>query len=42
MIKDDELARQAAEIGDDRTLSAADSRARIKELIESRYTALVK
>jgi hypothetical protein len=38
MIKDDELARQASEVETDRTLSAADSRARIKELIESRYT----
>jgi hypothetical protein len=37
MIKDDELARQAVEVERDHTFSAADSRARIKQLIESRY-----
>ena len=40
MIKDNELARSAAEVGEqDRTASPQESRQKIKEAITSRYTA---
>jgi hypothetical protein len=39
MIKDDELGRQAAEIEQDKSVSPKDSRRKIKEAMESRYTA---
>lgn len=38
-IKDQDLAEEAASIEKNGSLSAADSRARIKELVERRYTA---
>ena len=41
-IKDQDLAAEAAGIEEDGSLSAADSRARIKELVEQRYTAPAK
>jgi len=41
-IKDQDLAAEAAGIEADGSLSAADSRARIKELVEQRYTAPAK
>lgn len=39
MIKDDELARQAAQVEQDKNASPKDSREQIKEAVESRYTA---
>jgi len=39
MIKDNELKRQAAEIEQDQNLSPRESRERIKQVVESRYTA---
>lgn len=39
MIKDEELKRQAEEIESDPNVSAQDSRERIREAVESRYTA---
>jgi hypothetical protein len=39
MIKDEELARYAAEIEQDQTISPQESREKIKEAISSRYTA---
>lgn len=39
MIKDDELKRQAAEVEPDRNLSPQQSRMRIKQAVEARYTA---
>jgi hydroxymethylpyrimidine pyrophosphatase-like HAD family hydrolase/energy-coupling factor transporter ATP-binding protein EcfA2 len=41
-IKDEDLANEAAEVEQDRSLSATDSRARIKELVERRCTAPAK
>jgi hypothetical protein len=41
-IKDDDLAAEAAAIEQDRSLSAQESRARIKEIVERRYTAPAK
>jgi hypothetical protein len=38
-LKDDDLARETALIESDGVLAAAESRARIKELVQSRYTA---
>ena len=38
-IKDEELARESRGIENDRALSANDSRARIKDLVDRRYTA---
>jgi hypothetical protein len=38
-IQDDDLAREAAAIEGDRSLSPRDSRKRMKEAIERRYTA---
>jgi hypothetical protein len=39
MIKDNELKRQAAEIEQDPNTSPSDSRERIKQAVEARYTA---
>jgi hypothetical protein len=39
MIKDDELGRQAAEIEQTKSASAEETRRKIKEAVESRYTA---
>jgi HAD superfamily hydrolase (TIGR01484 family) len=39
IIKDEELAREAAEIECDETASPADSRERIREAVDGRYTA---
>ena len=39
IVKDDELKRQAAEIERDHNLSAQESRDRIKQAVEARYTA---
>jgi hypothetical protein len=39
MIKDDELERQTAAIEQDETVSPKDSRQRIRNVVESRYTA---
>jgi hypothetical protein len=39
MIKDDELGRQAAEIEQTKSASAEETRRKIKEAMESRYTA---
>jgi hydroxymethylpyrimidine pyrophosphatase-like HAD family hydrolase len=41
-IKDQELAREAAGVEETSSISANDSRARIKELVERRYTAPAK
>ncbi|HLQ91195.1 MAG TPA: HAD-IIB family hydrolase [Xanthobacteraceae bacterium] len=41
-IKDEDLAREAAAVEGDGSLSAPDSRARMKELVERRYTAPAK
>lgn len=41
MIKDEELARQTEEIEADATVSLEDSRQRIRQAVESRYTAAV-
>jgi HAD superfamily hydrolase (TIGR01484 family) len=41
-IKDDALASEAAAIEQDRSLTASDSRARIKDVVERRYTAPAK
>lgn len=41
MIKDDVLARQAAKVQRDKRASPKDSREKIKEAVESRYTACV-
>ena len=38
-IKDEDLAREVEAIEKDEALSPADSRARIREAIEARYTA---
>lgn len=39
VIKDDELGRQAAEVEQDESVSPQDSRRKIKDAVESRYTA---
>jgi hypothetical protein len=39
MIKDDELERQTAAVEKDKSASPKDSRQRIREVVESRYTA---
>jgi hypothetical protein len=41
-IKDEELAAEVASIERDETLSARDSRSRVKEVVERRYTAPAK
>ena len=41
-IKDDKLAAEAVAVEQDRSLSAQDSRGRIKEMVERRYTAPAK
>jgi len=41
IIKDEELARQAEEIEADAAMSLEDSRQRIRQAVESRYTAAV-
>jgi hypothetical protein len=41
-IKDEDLAEAASVVEADRALSAQESRARIKELIDRRYTAPAK
>lgn len=41
-IKDDALASEATAIEQDRSLTAADSRARIRDIVERRYTAPAK
>jgi hypothetical protein len=41
IIKDEELAKEAAAVEEDGAASASDSRSRIKEAIEARYTAAV-
>jgi len=41
-IKDEGLAREAAAVEGEGSLSAQDSRARMKELVERRYTAPAK
>jgi hypothetical protein len=41
-IKDDELASEAVPIEQDHSLTAADSRARIRDIVERRYTAPAK
>jgi hypothetical protein len=39
MIKDNELKRQTADIEQDQNLSPRESRERIKQVVEERYTA---
>jgi hypothetical protein len=41
-IKDEDLAAEAAAVEADRSLSAQESRRRLKEIIERRYTAPAK
>ena len=41
-IKDDDLASEAGTVESDRSLSASESRARLKEIIDRRYTAPAK
>ncbi len=41
-IKDDDLASEAGTVEADRSLSASESRARLKEIIDRRYTAPAK
>jgi HAD superfamily hydrolase (TIGR01484 family) len=41
-IKDDDLASEAGTVESDRSLSAGESRARLKEIIDRRYTAPAK
>jgi hypothetical protein len=41
-IKDDDLASEAGAVESDRSLSARESRARLKEIIDRRYTAPAK
>jgi hypothetical protein len=41
-IKDEDLAAEAETVEQDRSLSPADSRRRIKEMVERRYTAPAK
>jgi hypothetical protein len=39
VIKDDDMAKEAAEIEADESLGAGESRKRVRELVSRRYTA---